>query len=137
VQKTLDQGKRTFIDNATISQVIRNPLSNPIKFSPENNIINIAIESALAIVGNRKADRPIPLTKYEIADNGIGIPKDELKSIFDKFIQSSKTSTGAGGTGLGLAICQQIIRRHRGKIWVEQNPKGGLKLCFYLPEDHY
>ena len=102
-------------------------------FDITNLIINIAIESALAIVGNRKDDRPIPHTKYEIADNGIGIPigipKEELESIFDKFIQSSKTSTGAGGTGLGLAICQQIIRRHRGKIWAEQNPKG-VKIMF-------
>ncbi len=45
--------------------------------------------------------------------------------VFDKFVQSSKTKTGAGGTGLGLAICQEIVELHKGKIWAENRPAGG------------
>ena len=51
-----------------------------------------------------------------IADSGIGIPESEMDTIFDKFVQSSSTKTGAGGTGLGLAICQEIVGQHRGTI---------------------
>ena len=59
-------------------------------------------------------------------DQGIGIPEEELKTVFNKFIQSSNTRTGAGGTGLGLAICKQIVDHHQGaRIWAEQNPDGG------------
>ncbi len=62
--------------------------------------------------------------KTVVADHGPGIPEDELELIFEKFIQSSTTKTGAGGTGLGLAICREIINAHGGKIWAEKNPDG-------------
>lgn len=66
-------------------------------------------------------------------DQGIGIPGNELVSVFDKFTQSSMTKTGAGGTGLGLAICVDIVEAHRGKIWAENNPEGGATFSFTLP----
>ena len=74
----------------------------------------------------------LALTVY-IKDEGIGIPEKELDSVFDKFIQSSKTKTGAGGTGLGLSICKEIITKHNGKIWAENTPDGGAKFGFALP----
>ena len=70
---------------------------------------------------------------FSVIDNGVGIPKEELYLIFDKFTQSSKTKTGAGGTGLGLAICEQIISRHGGRIWAENNPDGGSIFRFFIP----
>lgn len=75
----------------------------------------------------------VSATTVSMKDNGIGIPEDELNDIFDKFIQSSKTKTGAGGTGLGLAICNEIIQAHNGKIWAENNPDGGSTFSFMLP----
>lgn len=69
-------------------------------------------------------------------DEGIGIPETELDTVFDKFIQSSKTKTGAGGTGLGLAICHEIIKSHGGRIWAENNPDQGATLTFLLPYSH-
>ncbi|RTK99221.1 MAG: hybrid sensor histidine kinase/response regulator, partial [Neisseriaceae bacterium] len=68
-----------------------------------------------------------------VRDQGIGIPEDELESIFDKFIQSSKTQTGAGGAGLGLAICREIVRDHGGEIIARNNAEGGASLIVYLP----
>ncbi len=50
-----------------------------------------------------------------VSDNGTGIPESELEAVFGKFVQSSKTKTGAGGTGLGLAICREIVEAHGGK----------------------
>ena len=71
----------------------------------------------------------------EVRDEGIGIPENELDTIFDKFVQSSKTKTGAGGTGLGLAICREIIVAHRGTIRACNNPEGGVSLLVTLPRD--
>ena len=70
-----------------------------------------------------------------VFDKGIGIPENELNSIFGRFEQSSKTKTGAGGTGLGLTICKEIIKDHNGKIWAENHPDGGSVFSFMLPYD--
>ena len=68
-----------------------------------------------------------------VRDHGVGIPEAELETIFDQFVQSSRTKTGAGGTGLGLAICREIVTAHQGRIWAENRPEGGAALFFTLP----
>ena len=118
-------------DRNKISQVIRNLLSNAIKFTAKNNKITISINhDKMVKVGD---DRTIPALMVRISDQGVGIPEDELNSVFDKFIQSSMTKTGAGGTGLGLAICKEIIEAHNGKIWAENNAETGSTFSFLLP----
>jgi signal transduction histidine kinase len=64
------------------------------------------------------------LTAIEVGDAGRSIPDSELESIFDKFVQSSKTDNGAGGTGLGLTICREIIHAHKGFIYALNNAFG-------------
>jgi len=66
-------------------------------------------------------------------DHGVGIPAGEEEGVFNRFIQSSITSTKAGGTGLGLAICKEIISAHEGYIWVENIPSGGANFQFHIP----
>lgn len=114
-------------DAARISQVISNLLHNAIKFTPANNRIYIdVLESEL----NSKEAILIAVT-----DEGTGIPEEELSLIFDKFVQSSKTKSGAGGTGLGLAISKEIVEAHYGKIWAENNPTGqGSSFKILLPK---
>ena len=68
-----------------------------------------------------------------VRDHGVGIPAAELETIFDQFVQSSRTKTGAGGTGFGLAICREIVTAHQGRIWAEHRPEGGAALFFTLP----
>jgi len=119
-------------DHIRIEQVVRNLLSNAIKFSEAGKCITISL--SLGEV-HRRHDT-IPALTVTLSDQGIGIPEDELESIFDKFVQSSKTRTGAGGTGLGLAICQEIITAHGGNIWAENNNQGGASFCFTLPIRH-
>jgi signal transduction histidine kinase len=114
-----------YFDLDRINQVISNLLSNAIKFSPERKIIRIQFSKI-----DYHNHAAIQLT---VEDQGVGIPKKELKHIFDKFIQSSKTKTNAGGTGLGLAICQDIIGLHKGKIWAESIEGGGARVSFVLP----
>ncbi len=112
---------RALFDGAKITQVLQNLISNAIKFSNEGGRVKLELT---------ESDKNIMVA---VADNGVGIPGNELESVFDKFVQSSKTATGAGGTGLGLSICQKIIGDHQGKIWAEINPKGGTILKFMIP----
>jgi len=110
-----------YYDYDKIAQVLANLISNAIKFTEESSEIKIVIE-----------DADQEKLMFSIYDQGIGIPDDELTDIFDKFIQSSKTDTGAGGTGLGLAICKEIINAHYGIIWAENNINKGSVVKFTL-----
>ncbi len=121
-------------DNFKIGQVVHNLLSNAIKFTESGKKITVSIASTELPVGRRASDdRGVPAVEVKVEDQGIGIPDSELKLVFNKFVQSSKTNTGAGGTGLGLAICQEIIKGHKGRIWAENNPGGGVVFCFSIP----
>jgi signal transduction histidine kinase len=109
------------LDSTKIMQVIRNLVSNAVKFSPERGTVTLSMcqeESSIVVC---------------VRDEGVGIPEAELETIFDKFVQSSTTKTGAGGTGLGLSICREIIMAHAGRIWAEQGPGGGAVFSFALP----
>lgn len=66
-------------------------------------------------------------------DLGVGIPADELESVFEKFVEGSKTRTGAGGGGLGLAICREIVALHEGRVRAFNRYDGGTVLEFVLP----
>jgi signal transduction histidine kinase len=109
------------LDSGKIKQVLRNLLNNAIKFSPQASIIDVQISDVDGFV------------RVSVLDQGSGIPPDELEAVFDKFVQSSKTKTGAGGTGLGLAICREIIAAHKGRIWAENRPTGGAAFSFEIP----
>jgi len=124
-------------DAYKIEQVMRNLISNAIKFSPPHKQISVSFTQTQVSAGRRATDDvQTPGIQVSVKDQGVGIPDDELESIFDKFIQSSKTKTGAGGTGLGLAICFEIIKFHQGSIWAENNPRGGTIISFKLPYQH-
>jgi len=111
------------VDAIRISQVMTNILSNAIKFSPKNSKIRVNITQ----------DDTQQVT-FSLHDEGVGIPEAELDAIFDAFIQSSQTKTGAGGTGLGLAISKEIIALHGGKIWAESPHNKGASFIFTLPQ---
>ena len=109
---------RVVCDADRITQVMWNLVSNAIKFSPSSCPISVSFRATSVRHGRRNSDVDyIPGLKIIVRDTGPGIPESELKTIFDKFEQSSRTRTGAGGTGLGLAICKEIIEAHGGEIW--------------------
>lgn len=116
-----DNLEKIEIDQAKVTQVFLNFMSNAIKFTEPGKSITITCSSEQNT------------QKLGVIDEGIGIPEEELEAVFDKFIQSSKTKTGAGGTGLGLAICKEIVIGHKGKIWAESTPEGGAAFFFTLP----
>ena len=126
-------------DGVKIGQVMRNLVSNAIKFTPPGKRITISYDSTRLRAGRRHTDYgTVPGVSVAVRDEGMGIPQDEVDTVFDKFVQSSKTNTGAGGTGLGLAICKEIVQAHRGKIWAERNPEAqGSVFIFWLPRSNY
>ena len=133
IEKSIGPTK-VICDVHKIGQVIRNLLSNAIKFTPKNKKIVVSTEFGDLPIGPRQLDNNrVPALIVTIADQGVGLPDDELDTIFDKFIQSSKTKNGAGGTGLGLAICREIMNTHNGEIWAENNKDGGSSFSFGLP----
>lgn len=113
---------RMLFDFNKICQVVANLFSNALKYAEKNTVIDVSIEDTLSKL------------IVTIENEGVPIPADELESIFDPFVQSSETKTGAGGTGLGLPICKKIIEDHRGEIWAEYNPNGATIKFFLLKE---
>jgi len=110
-------------DKLRISQVITNFLSNAIKHTAQGGNIDFYIE--------RNEHR----IQLEIKDYGIGVPQDELKTVFNKFEQGRLTKDGSGGTGLGLSICKEIIKDHQGMIGVKNNSEKGACFYFKIPLD--
>ena len=108
-------------DEYYITQAIDNLISNAVKYG-EGKPITISL--------TKLADNKI---EFKIADEGIGIPKGELISIFHKFTTSSKTQTPAGGRGVGLALCEKVITVHGGRVEATSDGKKGSEFSFVLP----
>jgi signal transduction histidine kinase len=107
-------------DRQRIEQVLLNLLSNAIKYSPGETEVMISSEKT----GSDLIIR--------VRDFGIGIPKEELPEIFERFYRTKDISVYISGFGLGLYICRNIILRHNGKIWAERENKGS-SFYFSLP----
>jgi signal transduction histidine kinase len=113
-----------YFDSDRIHQVIQNLVSNAIKFSRK--------DSTVKIVASENSDDLI----LSVTNSGTGIAETELKTIFDKFVQSSRTKTAAGGTGLGLSICKEIIEQHGGEIWAVSQIDLETTFTFRIPRTH-
>ena len=109
-------------DPLRLQQVIRNVVANAIKFSPPGSTITL----------EGYAD-PQGQTHLVVRDEGPGIPPSELHSIFEAFVQSSKTKDGSGGTGLGLAIRRKIVEAMGGRIFAQNVPASGAAFHIILP----
>ena len=128
----LHVSSKAWFDADRILQVVSNLISNAIKFSPGDSVVRVVFcDDRLTLDDGMTVDA----LRLTISDEGIGIPKDELQSVFDKFVQSSETNTGAGGTGLGLAICKQIVEHHKGSVFAENNQAVGTSFHMILPRN--
>lgn len=110
------------VDKDKIIQVLTNLLSNAIKFSPDNNEVRVLLHN--------EPDHII----VRVQDNGLGIPKDQIGQLFQKFRRvDNSASKRIGGTGLGLAICKEIIEKQKGTIGIESVEGEGTSVWFSLP----
>jgi PAS domain S-box-containing protein len=112
----------TLGDKAMISAILRNLISNAIKFTREGGKIVISVEE--------KSDDLI----FSVKDSGVGIPKDVMNKLFR--IDDNYTSLGTNqekGTGLGLILCKEFVDKHGGRIWVESEEGKGSTFYFSLP----
>lgn len=122
--------ERVDADGAMIEQVITNLLANASRFSPEGSLVAVEVTPDVL---NHAADDAVPAVRLTVYDQGVGIPDDELASIFEKFHRSTRTRTTSGGTGLGLAITREIVRLHGGTITAANNAGGGARFDVLLP----
>ncbi|HZL76368.1 MAG TPA: HAMP domain-containing sensor histidine kinase, partial [Bacteroidales bacterium] len=123
---TIDYSKvdhlTVFADIDMLKTVLRNLVSNAIKFTNKKGTININAE---------QTDSNVIIS---VSDNGIGIAPDDLTKLFD--ISEVLTSTGTAketGTGMGLLLCKEFVEKHQGKIWVESKVGKGSDFKFTLP----
>jgi len=124
---TIEENLNLYIDKDKVEKIINNLLSNAFKFTPEGGRIDFTVEKL------------IEEAEIRIADNGIGIAKERLDKIFDRFYQVDGSHTRESeGTGIGLALTKELVELHKGKIEVDSEYGKGTTLKILLPlgKDH-
>jgi two-component system, sensor histidine kinase and response regulator len=117
------EGVTVYADPDMFKTVLRNLVSNAIKFSFPGGTVTIDIK-----------ENPVNIT-IKITDNGTGIDSEQLSTLFDIAVARSTTGTaGETGTGLGLLLCKEFIERHNGHLWVKSEFGKGSEFMFSLPK---
>src|SRR5206468_1907545 len=112
------------LDSLKFMQVINNLISNAIKFTPDNGVIEIEIQDL-----NQHA-------LIVVRDNGIGIPADMHPYLFDKFTRARRAGLrGEEPVGLGMSIIKTIVELHKGKIWFTSKENEGSSFYIEMPKD--
>jgi len=112
-----------YLDTDKVIQILNNLISNAIKYTPQNGKIRVQLKDKKNSI------------EVVVADNGIGIAKEDIPKAFGKFQQFGRTAgPGAKGTGLGLAIVKQLVEMHQGTIKVESKLGKGTKFIFVIPK---
>jgi two-component system sensor histidine kinase VicK len=110
------------IDEDKLTQVLDNIISNALKYSPEGGQVKFKVKELENMI------------EVSISDQGMGIPKDNIKKIFERFYRVDKArSRQMGGTGLGLAIAKEVVEAHGGRIWASSIEGKGTTIYFTLP----
>ncbi|GAK50125.1 sensory transduction histidine kinase [Candidatus Moduliflexus flocculans] len=113
---------RAFADHGMMNTVIRNLVSNALKFTTAGDLIEIAVFQRDSLI------------ELSIRDTGIGIAPEDMEKLFRIDVQHSQVGTaGERGTGLGLILCQELVERNGGAIWVESQPGQGATFHLTLP----
>jgi signal transduction histidine kinase len=143
LEASFDPSIPTFrFDYQKVQQAAANLLDNSLKHTPAGGSVTLKAGphfwerrvAAVAPVEERRRFRlPRPNSvEVSVADSGPGIAAEHHQEIFEDFVRVDRNTSGMG---LGLAIAKRLIQAHRGKIWVESEPKIGSKFTFLLPMD--
>jgi len=118
------QNLRAFVDRERLEQVVVNLVQNAIKYSPHGGRVEVSVDRAGA------------QARVEVTDQGIGIPKEEQKHVFERFFRAHNAATrNYGGLGIGLYVSKEIVERHGGAVEVASEPGKGAKFAFTVPLD--
>jgi len=122
IENKIADGITVFADMQMVQSVLRNLLSNALKFTPENGLIEMTAVTMTAEV------------KISVKDSGVGISESNLKRIFDQD-QPVKTfgTNKESGSGLGLVLCKDFVEKNGGRIWVESEEGKGSTFSFTIP----
>jgi signal transduction histidine kinase len=120
VVQVADHTPLVFAQGSRLRQVLQNLIQNTIKYRSPDRPPQCQVD-----VLERESDWLITVT-----DNATGIPEEHRESVFFMF---TRVNGSESGHGIGLAACRQIVERHGGRIWVEDNPDGGSRFSFTLP----
>lgn len=110
-------------DKEKIKQLLLNLLANAVNYTPKNGEVTLVIDDQGEYI------------RIRVIDTGIGIDREQMKRIFERFYRVDKArSRNTGGTGLGLAIVKHIVEAHRGSITVDSELNQGTTFTIYLPK---
>jgi signal transduction histidine kinase/AraC-like DNA-binding protein len=119
---TIEKNLNVYIDKDKVEKIITNLLSNAFKFTPEGGKVDFTVEKLIKDV------------EIRITDTGVGIPKERIDNIFDRFYQVDGSHTRENeGTGIGLALAKELVELHKGKIQVESKVGEGSTFTILLP----
>lgn len=122
ISHSSDDDVAIFADIDMLKTILRNLISNAIKFTNHGGKINISIK--------QQADSQI----ISVSDDGVGMVSDILNKLFESTrIHSTMGTANESGTGLGLMICKEFVEKHGGRIWAESKPGKGSTFYFTLP----
>ncbi len=112
----------TYADYNMVNTVVRNLISNALKFTKAGDTVDISVREYSAHI------------EVAVSDSGIGISQEDRHKLFRIDVQHSNVGTaGEAGTGLGLVLCQELVERNSGRIWVESEVGKGATFRFTLP----
>jgi len=109
------------VDEDKIEEVLKNILSNAVKYSPEGGVIRLVGE---VVEGHYQVS---------VEDQGIGMTSEQVERVFDKFYRVDSSDTAVEGTGLGMSIVKYIVEAHGGRVWVESELGKGTTVRFRIP----
>jgi len=122
----LDKNLQVFIDREKMARALVNIYQNCIKYKkPEQ-------EEPIVRLTLARQNGDALLT---VSDSGIGITRRDMPYVFDRFYRADESRNPQGGSGLGLAIARQLVQLHGGKIWIINNPEGGISVNITLPTE--
>jgi signal transduction histidine kinase len=126
-----------------VQQTVANLLDNALKHTPAGGprdaargapLLGAPLGGGNAVLDRRRERVQHPnCIKVSVSDSGPGIASEHHQEIFEDFVRVDRTSSGMG---LGLAIAKRLVQAHRGKIWVESEPRRGCTFTFLLPIDN-
>lgn len=123
---TLSETVIVNVDTDRLDQVFANLIFNSIKYTPRGGAIDIVFEKR-----SGRAFKQELLVR--VRDSGIGVSKEDLPYIFERFYKGKPRNNSKSGSGLGLAIAKEIVEHHGGQIWAENEHGQGCTICFTLP----